>query len=85
MFNYSSYVCAEGGNAEYDAFAATYGRRHTSLAEYQHRLGVFQSNRQLVEAHNSNGGRSFTMALNRYADWTQVRPPCSSAPTPFSS
>jgi hypothetical protein len=32
---------------------------------------VFQSNKQLVKAHNA-AGRSFSLALNRFADWTQV-------------
>ena len=76
-----SACCAVGGNAEYDAFAAAHGRRHASPAEYQHRLGVFQANSQLVEAHNKAGRRNFTLALNRFADWTQAR----AGMRPFSS
>lgn len=64
--------CTDGGDELYDAFAAEHGRRHGSLAEYEHRRSVFHSNRQLVEAHNAQNGRNFTLGINRFADWTQV-------------
>jgi hypothetical protein len=62
---------AAGADELYDAFAAEHGRRHASLSEYEHRRAVFHGNRQLIEAHNS-AGHNFTLAINRFADWTQV-------------
>lgn len=64
-------VYAEGGDALYDAFSVEHGRRHASLAEYEHRKNVFHQNRLYIEAHNE-AGRNFSMALNRFADWTQA-------------
>ena len=71
---------AEGGDEAYDAFAAEHGRRHTSLAEYEHRARVFAGSAALVAAHNAAPGRGFTLALNGFADWTQVLPLRSGCP-----
>lgn len=60
-------------DATYDAFAAEHGRVHASDAEYVHRLGVFRSNVQLIEAHNARPVKSHTLAANRFTDWTEVR------------
>lgn len=67
-------ACAEGADEAYDAFAAAHGRRHASLAEYELRRRTFAENVAFVAAHNNGLERTFTMALNRFADWTQVRP-----------
>ncbi|EIE24547.1 cysteine proteinase [Coccomyxa subellipsoidea C-169] len=63
-------VRIEGGDELYDEFAAAHGRRHGSAAEYEHRRGVFHSNRLYVDTHNS-AQRNYSLALNRYADWSQ--------------
>lgn len=60
-----------GRDAVYDAFAAEHGRVHASAAEYEHRLGVFRSNIELIERHNARKDRSHTLAANRFADWTE--------------
>ncbi len=64
----------EGGDELYDDFAAAHGRRHASAAEYEHRRTVFHSNRLLVEAHNAANSHNYSLALNRFADWSQVCP-----------
>ena len=60
----------------YDGFTADFGRRHGSMAEYEHRRAVFHSNRQLIEAHNA-AGHNFTLGINRFADWTEVCAPAT--------
>ena len=67
---------AESGDVAYDGFVADFGRRHGSMAEYEHRRAVFHSNRQLIEAHNA-AGHNFTLGINRFADWTEVCAPAT--------
>jgi Cathepsin propeptide inhibitor domain (I29) len=64
-----------GSDPEYDAFTATHGRRHASRLEYELRRSVYSENRRYVEAHNAaaNGPSAHRLALNRFADWTDVR------------
>ncbi|CAL8467551.1 g7089 [Coccomyxa elongata] len=64
-------VRIEGGDELYDEFAAAHGRRHASAAEYEHRRTMFHSNRLLVETHNAANSHNYTLALNRFADWSQ--------------
>lgn len=67
------------GDPEYDAFLASpHGAARTlsSLGEYRTRAAVLRSNLALIEAHNNaaaaNGAGGFTLAPNRFADWTEV-------------
>ena len=58
----------------YDDFAASFGRRHSSREEYEHRRGVFHGNRRFIEDWNaqSDSSDSHMLGLNHFADWTQV-------------
>lgn len=58
----------------YDDFAASFGRRHSSLGEYEHRRGVFHDNRRFIEDWNAQAqsSDSHMLGLNHFADWTQV-------------
>ena len=60
----------------YDDFAATYGRRHSTPEEYEHRRGVFHDNRKFIEEWNSQAqsSGSHMLGLNHFADWTEVCP-----------
>ena len=63
-----------GGDAGYDSFlggALGAGRRHASLAEYRRRAAVFGRNVARIAAHNARSGRTFSMAMNRFGDWTR--------------
>ena len=68
-----------GGDEVYDDFAATYGRRHSTPAEYEHRRQVFHDNRKFIEEWNSQAqsSQSHMLGLNHFADWTQVCVSCS--------
>jgi Papain family cysteine protease/Cathepsin propeptide inhibitor domain (I29) len=62
-----------GEDEEYDVFLTTghgRGRTHASLQEYRHRLSLFQKNSAIITAHNA-ANKSFTMAMNRFGDWTR--------------
>ncbi len=58
----------------YDEFAATFGRRHSSPEEYEHRRGVFHDNCRFIEDWNAqaHSSDSHMLGLNHFADWTQV-------------
>ncbi|KAL3135552.1 hypothetical protein ABBQ38_006030 [Trebouxia sp. C0009 RCD-2024] len=61
------------GDEVYDDFAASFGRRHATPQEYEHRRAVFHDNRQFIEEWNSEAQSSerHMLALNHFADWTQ--------------
>ena len=67
-----------GGDEVYNDFAATFGRRHSSPEEYEHRRGVFHDNRQFIEDWNAQAPNSDShiLGLNHFADWTQVDSSC---------
>lgn len=58
------------GDPEYDAFMHKSGRRHASQEQYDGRRDTYHDNKQLVEACNA-ANRTYTCALNRFADWTR--------------
>lgn len=68
----------------YDDFAASFGRRHATPQEYEHRRAVFHDNRQFIEEWNSEAQSSerHMLALNHFADWTQVCVAASNARLP---
>lgn len=71
---------------EYEAFTATHGRVHLSVDEYIMRANLFAKNKAFIDTWNrgvqadaaaaaANGAAppvNFTMAVNRFADWTEV-------------
>lgn len=61
------------GHKEYDAFLLTQNpsRRHSSMEEYNKRVSVFVNNKNMIEMHNANPLRSFSMKMNRFGDWTR--------------
>ena len=63
-----------GGDEVYDDFTASFGRRHSSREEYEHRRGVFHDNRRFIEDWNAQAPNSDShmLGLNHFADWTQV-------------
>lgn len=61
-----------GGHSGYDAFLAQYGsRRHASLDEYKKRSLIFERNKNMIDSHNNNPSKTYTMALNRFADFSR--------------
>lgn len=58
------------GDAEYDAFIRQHGRFHSSPPEYRMRLGVYYRNRKYIDEWNNKEGVTHTLAVNKFADWT---------------
>lgn len=56
---------------EYLAFCATHGRRHADQAEYDMRLKTYSMHKALIEETNA-ANRTYKLAANKFADWTQV-------------
>lgn len=77
---------AHATDVEYGVFAAQHGRVHGSAADYEMRAALFAKNKAFIDAWNdgvrtdaaaaaANGAAppvNYTMAVNRYADWTEV-------------
>lgn len=63
----------DGDDDEYLAFCNEYGRHHADKSEYEMRRQTFSSHKSLIEETNA-ANRTYKLAINKYADWTQVRP-----------
>ena len=61
-----SRVASDG--ALFRAWAAQHGKAYASAAEEERRFGLFRASQALVEQHNARTDRTFSMALNRFAD-----------------
>lgn len=59
------------GDREYDLHSLQHGRKHSSPAEYHTRLGYFTTNKLMVETHNENSDNTYTLGLNKFADWSE--------------
>ena len=62
----------DGDDAEYLAFCEEFGRRHADKAEYEMRRQTFSTHKALIKDSNASN-RTYKLAINKYADWTQVR------------
>lgn len=73
MLNMIPIVKYGGEHTAYDQFLATHGSRrmHSSLEEYRVRQEIFQKNLDMIENHNRNASKSYSMAMNHFGDWTK--------------
>ena len=69
--HYSTYVLRNVWDAAHQdgAHSGVLGTANTAM---DNRLRALQSNAELVHTHNSNGEKSYTVELNRFAYWSQV-------------
>jgi len=58
------------GHPEYDEFIMNHGRMHSSPLEYESRLQIYLKNKRHIERHNRRNDVSYTLELNKFADWT---------------
>ncbi len=72
--------CYAGRDPHYDLFSALHGRQHADAANYQRRLMTYRSNALHIVGHNADSAKPYRMAINRFADWTEVRALRSPAP-----
>jgi cathepsin L len=52
----------------FNQFILKYGKKYANIAEYQFRFQNFKRKLDFVEAHNSNPGRSHSVAINHMSD-----------------
>ena len=62
-----------GRDPHYDLFSALHGRQHADAADYQRRLATYRSNALHIVGHNADSAKPYRMAINRFADWSEVR------------
>lgn len=58
------------GLTRFANFQQKFSKRYESPAEAEYRLGVFQANFELIEAHNADASATYTLELNEFADLT---------------
>jgi len=47
-----------------------HSKQYQSLEEEAHRFGIFQENVAFINAHNADESKTFTLAVNKFADLT---------------
>jgi len=55
---------------EFATFRSEFKRRYNSESETEYRFMVFQSNLNLIESHNINSLKTYSLAVNEFADMT---------------
>ena len=55
--------------ARYQKYVAEYGKSYTSAEEFDFRFQTFVENVRIIDAHNAQDS-TFTMGVNKFADWT---------------
>ena len=55
--------------SKFASFRSEFGKKYSSPAELEYRLGVFQANLEVIEAHNA-GSSTYTLEVNEFADLT---------------
>lgn len=59
-----------GLDAEYDSHARLFGRSHAHCRDYYQRRAHFHRNKALIQSHNTDDGRGFTLEMNHLGDWS---------------
>ena len=52
-------------------FVSKYDKQYSNVDEYQHRFEVYKKNVDKVNAHNNYPFKTYTMAINKFADMTE--------------
>ena len=60
----------EAVETRFVAFKVQFDKHYASLAEMDYRLAVFQSNLQLIAAHNADATATYTLGVNEFSDLT---------------
>ena len=79
LLNSACGVRRAGRDPHYDLFSRQHGRQHADSAEYRRRLTTYRSNALRIVGHNADAAKPFRMAINRFADWSEVRTSLASA------
>jgi C1A family cysteine protease len=60
----------DADDMEYMKFISQYGRMYGTKEELELRSTIFKKNLAAIREENSKNGNSFTVGINRFADWT---------------
>jgi len=60
----------EAMKARHEAWMVEHGRKYRDEAEKARRLEVFKANANFVERSNADGGKTYRLAINQFADLT---------------
>ena len=59
------------GSYTFEAYVAAYGKTYDSAADRSRREAIFYENLALINAHNADPTKSYTMNINHMADWSR--------------
>lgn len=62
-------ISTNSADSEYEAYLASYGKSYNSVSEFEYRKSIFYAAKEFIEAENAKGN-SYTLGLNKFADWT---------------
>ena len=57
-------------DSEFLRFVSVHGKSYKTKEELQMRQMIFKNNLAKIQEENRNQENSFSLALNKYADWT---------------
>ena len=66
----SLYNNMEADDMEYFKFVSKYGRMMGTKEELEFRSSIFKKNLAAIRLENSRNGNSFSLGINKFADWT---------------
>jgi len=55
---------------DFMSFVSKYGKSYATKEEFEFRLDLFRSTLSKIRQENSKNGNTFTLAINKFADWT---------------
>lgn len=55
---------------DFDSFKTAQGKKYANYVEEAYRKKIFKDNVDVIEAHNSNSDRAYTMGVNQFSDLT---------------
>ena len=55
---------------EFGKFVQQHGKAYASVEEFSSRFAVFKNWLNYIETHNANPGKSYELAINKFADHT---------------
>ena len=71
VLDHATYKDEESAHDDaFHAWKSVHGRTYATEAEHQRRSAIFQDNVRRINAHNANEARTYTLAVNRFADMT---------------
>lgn len=55
---------------KFSDFVRDHSKEYNTVHEYFARKDIFENNKRMIERHNAHGQNKFSLAVNKFADWT---------------